>query len=296
MIQNQEVVVDKILINDMNFILDPYNLFIVNLFVIIAYILMLFILSNLEFIVRKRYVIALVIFALMVFFRIHSSSIGLWAGIIEPNHSSSATQTTLVGVERNIRSDEFLVHTPWLMSQVENSFEIINKNIKSEGINATMLNTPTWSPDILGKPYFWGFLLFGGDYGLSWYWSFKLISIFLLSFEICVFITKNKKLSLLGALWITLSPSIQWWFDTSAAVTEVILLSEAMIVCIITFMKYKDQVIKRQLLIIAFILAGTGFVTILYPPVQVPMAYLIIIFLISSILSVLHNSVSEKKR
>lgn len=64
------------------------------------------------------------------------------------------SKTTIYGEERAIRGDEYIVHTPWILSQVNNGFPIINKDIRSTGQSMTMTNVPTFSIDLLAKPYF----------------------------------------------------------------------------------------------------------------------------------------------
>ncbi|WP_088834218.1 DUF7657 domain-containing protein [Paenibacillus tyrfis] len=254
------------------------RLFLLFLVILILYSLAYHIVKYNSVIFKYRYALAFLIFLLLVLSKIHVSSIGLWDNFI--SNKNQVQSTTLVGKGRDIRSDEFLVHTPWVLAQNENEnfFPIRNLNIGSNGHSMIALNAPTLSPDIIGKPYFWGFLLLGKDYGLSWYWNFKIIMLLLLSFEICLFLTRNKFLSLVGAFWIALSPSIQWWFDTPAAVVELIILAQGMIVSGIYFFKHYSNTRYRILSMILFTMSAIGFTTLLYPPLQVSLGYLVLIF------------------
>ncbi|MBD8500990.1 DUF7657 domain-containing protein [Paenibacillus arenosi] len=278
--KDQRIQINEIILNkDITFHINIIHLLKLEIFTLLIIGLVLIVFKYPDMIVRKRYIIAGMVFIVLVVGKLHGSSIGLWESEINKNLADQS-KTTLLGKERTIRSDEFLVHTPWLLSQVNNRFDVINSDIKSMGMNALLLNVPAISLDIVGKPYFWGFVIFGEDFGLSWYWSFKIIMLFLLSFEICMFLTnRSKLLSLFGGLWVALSPSIQWWYDTPAAVSDLILLTEGMIVSLLYFVHFKEKCNLRSIFIILFVICGIGFTTILYPPVQVPLAFLVLIML-----------------
>lgn len=107
-----------------------------------------------------------------------------------------------------------MVQTTYYMSQAmsDEFYPLNNTNIMDDGLNMILAyNSPVANLSILGKPFNWGFLLLGKEYGLSWYWSFKVIALLLLSFEIAMILTRKMKgVSLLSSFWITFSPAIQW--------------------------------------------------------------------------------------
>lgn len=244
--------------------------FLLTFFVFVIYT----VIKKVDMVVKYRYPIAAIIFILLVLFKIHGSSIGMWDTYVRGEERS----TTLVGVERGIRSDEWLVQTPYLFSQAKSAelFKYKNDNIRSDGQNMVLANAPTFTIETIGKPFLWGYLLLGTDYGLSWFWFSKLILLVLLSFEICMILTRgNKALSLLGAMWIAFSPPTQWWFSTTFV--ELIIYSQAIIVAINYFIKSKKE-IARIGYIFATALSFLGFVFTIYPAIQVPMGFLTAVF------------------
>nr|WP_138990721.1 hypothetical protein [Clostridium arbusti] len=232
-------------------------------------------------ILKYRYVIGLVIFIILVLFKIHGSSIGEWQNFVTTNVEKNY-KTNLFGKSRPIRSDEWNVQTPYFLAQSmsNDKFPVINKNITPSGQNMIIsYNAPVKDISILAKPFNWGFLLLGKDYGLSWYWCMKIILLFLLSFEVCMIITKqNKMVSILGAFWITLSPSVQWWFMQH--VGDLVFYMEAIIVTFYYIIKNFNRIKLKIIFSLLFSLSCVGFALVVYPALQIPLAYLCIAFMI----------------
>ncbi|MGE7825121.1 DUF7657 domain-containing protein [Paenibacillus sp. NPDC093718] len=272
-----EFTINQITINpkpDFNFNISKWFLtsLLLSLFIFVIYT----VIKKIDIVVKYRYLIATIIFMLLVLFKIHGSSIGMWDTYVRGEERS----TNLIGVERGIRSDEWLVQTPYLFSQAKSAelFKYKNDNIRSDGQNMVLANAPTFTIETVGKPFLWGYLLFGTDYGLSWFWFSKLILLVLLSFEICMILTRdNKALSLLGAMWIAFSPPTQWWFSTTFV--ELIVYSQAIIVAINYFIKSKKEM-ARIGYIFATALSFLGFVFTIYPAIQVPMGFLTAVFVV----------------
>lgn len=232
-------------------------------------------------IIKFRFLIAILIFILLVTFKINGSSIGAWdmyaSELIDQTESS-----VLIGVNRPIRSDEWMVQTTYYMAQAmsDEFYPLYNTNITDDGLNMILAyNSPVANLSILGKPFNWGFLLLGKEYGLSWYWAFKTIALLLLAFELSMILTKRMKgLSILSSFWITFSPAIQWWFMQH--VGDTIFFTLAMIVA---FYKYVENIDKNKWKKLAFslmfVFSAIGFALVIYPAFQVPLAYLILVFM-----------------
>ncbi|MEO2207447.1 hypothetical protein ABGV42_27455 [Paenibacillus pabuli] len=232
----------------------------------------------LDTVIKYRYLIALIIFVLFVALKLHGSSIGMWNN----NISQADTNSKIFGIDRAIRSDEWLVQTPYMFSQAEHAklFEYKSSMVRSDGQNMVLANAPTFTIETLGKPFYWGFLLLGVDYGLSWFYCLKLILLLLFSFEICMYLTmRNKVISILGAVWIAFSPPVQWWYTTGAGVVELIIYSQAMVVSVIYFLELKSQKCRIALLG-AITLCSMGFIFTIYPAVQVPLGILTLVFIL----------------
>ena len=87
-----------------------------------------------------------------------------------------------------------------------------------------------------------------------------------------------KGISILASFWITFSPAIQWWFMQH--VGDTIFFTLAMIVA---FYKYveniKDKKWKKLSFSLMFAFSAIGFALVIYPAFQVPLAYLILVFM-----------------
>ena len=137
---------------------------------------------------RFRYIIGCIIVVLGVLFNINMSSIGVFNSV----YNDSDESTTMIGVPREIRSDEWLVQTPFYFSQSEDNYQVLNDKINENAI--IMYNAPVKDITIIGKPFNWGFLFLPKDRAYSFYWMSKLVILFLVSFEFCMIILKRNKM------------------------------------------------------------------------------------------------------
>ncbi|HEM6262147.1 TPA: hypothetical protein U2D44_001027 [Streptococcus suis] len=184
---------------------------------------------------------------------------------------------TIVGVPRMIRSDEWLVQTPLYLSQSSTGNNLVNKSYALSGQNMIVAyNAPVKHISVVGKPFNWGFLFLGSEKGLSWYWCFKIIGFLLLSFEFTMILTKkNRLLSLLGSLWITFTPTLQWWFMQHLGDTVFF----ALLLMVSIFHFFHSSSLTTKLMCATLIAVGMiGFVLIIYPAFQVIFAYIIAAF------------------
>lgn len=248
-----------------------------------------------------RYIIALIIFITSVSLELHGSSISNWGafGVTEtvdgrqvfPKTIDKSTlisnwfnlspsdDGTIVGQPRMIRTDEWLVQTPFFLSQVATGSQLVNPAYGVSGQDMLLAyHAPIKSLSIIGKPFNWGFLFLGAAKGLSWYWSFKLIGFFLLAFEFSMILTRrNRFVSILGSLWITSIPSIQWWFMQHLG--DIVFFTLASIVAIYYF--FNSHAIWKKIGMATLLSSSLiGFVLVIYPAFQVVFAYLILAFFI----------------
>jgi hypothetical protein len=228
----------------------------------------------LSIIFDKKYLIFGGLFLILVLFDINFSSMHEWNAYVENTHPAFT-----IGHARGIRSDEWATNLTWQMSQVFNHFGTFNYMSRASGLNTIVAQFQAgWNIENIGRPINWGFLLFGAARGLSWYWCSKLILLFLSSVEFIYLLTRNKNLSLAGAFIITYAPGLQWWFSnyTPELITSVQFI-------IVLFMAMLNQTDVRIKLLQAFgiIVFSIGFAFVLYPPLQVPMFYVMVVFLLA---------------
>ncbi|MBO4126423.1 hypothetical protein J5576_02865 [Streptococcus suis] len=273
----------------------------------------------LDRLISYRYFLALFALIIGVIFNLHGSSINNWSNmgvresidgmLIETQNEyqtdSGGLETldvtlnewvsippkddgTIIGVSRMIRSDEWLVQTPFYLSQSSTGNNLINPSYAFSGQNMIVAyNAPVKHISIIGKPFNWGFLFWGSEKGLSWYWCFKVISFLLLAFEFSMILTKkNKVLSLIGSLWITFTPTLQWWFMQHLG--DTVFFSLLLMVAI--FHYFQNNSLKKKILYASLIGIGMiGFTLIIYPAFQVIFAYLVVFFFIIELLKALRS-------
>lgn len=255
---------------------------------------------------KWRYLIALMVFILGVNFEIHGSSIANWNqfGIAETRAGSNSVTInsfsdqpssgwgdivknwvsipprvdgTIIGVPRMIRTDEWLVQTPFAISQVNTGNKLVNPSYGLDGMNMVLAyNSPVMDISVIGKPFNWGFLFLGASKGLSWYWCFKTIGMLLLAFEFAMILTKkNAFLSIIGSIWITYTPAIQWWFMQHLG--DIVFFSMAIMVTIYHY--FHSKKLAKKLAMAACLASSIiGFVLVIYPAFQIPFAYILLVF------------------
>ena len=166
-------------------------------------------------ILKLRWLIALAVFVFCLFFRLHGSSIGMYNMYLPTvSNQTDAEEYNIIGKDRIIRTDEWAVQIPTFFSQYYNDYEMMSQQMSVGEENMVLFYyAPVKDITIIGKPLAWGYLLFGNEIGLSWYWCGQLILMFMASFEMFMILTrKNVRISIAGMFMIGLSPCVQWWF------------------------------------------------------------------------------------
>lgn len=226
-----------------------------------------------EFLYKYRFLIAIIIFVLCVVFEISGSSIGMWRYCIG---SDLPTSGDILGTARSIRGDEWVVNTPFAISQEENqpeNYTYISNTIRGDETDVFIVyGQPVKDISMIFRPFQLGYLLFGSAKGLSFFWCGRIIALFLISFELGMLITKKRKdISLIGAILITLAPAVQWWFAVNGFVEMIVFGGLA----IILLQKYMttENFWKRLLYLTIIGICGGGYILVFYPAWQLPMAY-----------------------
>lgn len=268
---------------------------------------------------QYRYWIAFVAFLLGLTFNLHGSSVANWNNFgvretVSGQQDSTTNQYsgddhanpisvlkswvslqpksdgTILGYPRMIRIDEWLVQTPFYISQANTGSKLVNQLYGYSGQNMVLsYNAPVKHISVIGKPFNWGFLFLGATKGLSWYWCFKVIGMLLLAYEFSLILTKrNKALSVIGSFWITFTPSVQWWFMQHLG--DVVFYSLAILVLIHHFFK-QDRQLNKLGICLLLVSSIVGFTLVIYPAFQVPFAYIILLFFLFELL----GSIKEKR-
>lgn len=218
-----------------------------------------------------RYPILIAILIVCVIFQIHGSSIN------EIDIYHTTRHNPLLGISRNLRSDEYVVNTMFSFSQYPNGFGYFSEIIRASVTDVFLLyGQPVLDIAVLFHPFQIGYLFLDPARGLSFYWIARLLALFIVSFEFGMFLTKNnKKLALAYSLLITLSPFVQWWFSTNGLVEQLV-FGQLGVLLIDKYITHKS-IIKRALISFTMIIALGAFIMAMYPAWQIPFGYVFLI-------------------
>lgn len=240
-----------------------------------------------RFIFKYRYLIALLVLAICVLFELSGSSIGQWTSSLPYGENDGL----ILGRSRGCRTDEYALFTGMTFAQYydpQGSWPYFGEVMRATSTDMFMVyGQPVLDPSILLRPFQIGYLVFGLSRGLSFYWSARLIALFMASFEFGRMITGDKRaLSLAYALLVALAPAVSWWFSINSLVEMLICIS-VIAVCFSRYVREENKK-KRVLLIVACAYACLVFVFSIYPAWQVPLAYVLLAMIIA--LAVSHRS------
>lgn len=214
-------------------------------------------------------IIFLVIVAVWLTFRINMSSIAVWDTYA--SGKSSASSGVIYGTAKAIRSDEWLVKTPWIFSQINSdpSFSIINNSIGASS-SPLFLTLPVSHWSSILRPQNWGFFLFEPELAFSWLWLFHGPVFVLGLYFLFRLFSSSVLVALSGALWFFFSSFTQWWL---ISLSDLVL---AFATTCFSFSRFitASSTIKSLFYFILFIIGSFNFSTIVYPPFQISLALL----------------------
>lgn len=247
----------------------------------------------LDFIYKYRYLIAILLIILGVLLKLHGSSIGLWN---EGPFNTGIENRTLFGTKRTIRSDEWAVTTPLIFSQKYNDFgyfsDILRGGTKTDAFS--LYGLPVANILEIFRPFHLGYIILGIERGLSFFWCARFITLFLVSFELfMVLFNKNKRVSVIGAFLITLSPMVEWCFATNGT-AELFIFGELALILLYKYLNTENFKTRLICLFFAIICAG-GYVFILYPAYQIPMFFVFLMLAIYIIVTNYKNTKISRK-
>ena len=129
-----------------------------------------------QIIFKLRFVIAGIIFLLCILLELHGSSIGMYAKLFQ----HPELDINIFGRSRLIRTDEWVVFTPFAFSQYFTNFSMISDVIRGTATNVFMTyGQPVWHPAIIFRPAQIGYLFLDQGSGLAFFWMGRLIVLFL---------------------------------------------------------------------------------------------------------------------
>src|SRR2546423_1252862 len=222
---------------------------------------------------RKVVVIALgLLYFIVSLFGLNGSSTSLWRAYADREMPMAGV---LLGSPKEVRSDEWLIQTPWVFSQASRTpaFSASNPSIGSD-VTPLVTNLPVHHWSTWFRPQMWPFFFLSPERAFSFSWNFKTFGLLLSAFLFFGLLTGGKTLlDLAGALFLTFSPFIQWWLSTPTCLPEML----AMILLVLWLVAVVGRAQLRWLVALAALgLLGAieNFIFCCYPRFQIPLVYL----------------------
>lgn len=277
----QEIQFNTLSINNLNTPFSMSKTFLSQVFLI--FLICYFIVCNLifnrkkmyQFLHQYRWQIGCVMIVVLTFLEISGSSISLWS-----NYFRTSGTGVLFNQARMIRTDEWATNTPMAISQNYSNYAYFGNIIRGDVTDSFIVyGQPTYHIGEIFRPFHWGYLLLGSSMGLSFFWCARLIVLFLVTYDFCLWITNNdRNYSLLGAILISFAPLVQWWFAINGLV-EMIIAFEGSLLLLNRYIDEKNW--KKRFLYYLVILECAGmYVLTFYPAWMIPIAYILVTFII----------------
>ena len=174
--------------------------------------------------------------------------------------------SVVFGLPRSIRSDEWIVHTPMVISQVENNLPRYGDVGVGSHDMSILSDLPVLDWTIVFHPNHWAYLILPIDnaYAFDW-WS--LAAILLLGTYCFLFlITGSLRWSIIGALFLYGSPYFHWWYTSSAFTSLGWMTFAVSCMLIAVTSSWRRRLVFAGLASYSLVC----FALVIYPPWQIP--------------------------
>lgn len=237
----------------------------------------------------KNYVFPVIIIFvgfILSILKINGSSIGIWNKYF---YGDSIDKSLLLFEPRGIRSDEWLVQSPFVLSHSN----LIGSSTISQGFeskNIVMLPVPAVSFKTLFHPNVWGYFFLPIEQAFSFNWWFNDLILLIFSYLFLKVITKKTFFSIFFSFIILFSSFTQWWRGGAIAVPA---FGFAILYFIVKIFHYRNtnDLVKNVFFLNYFLLC---YFFILYPPFQLSFGFFMLLFVIGYVLN--HKNDLNKKR
>lgn len=199
---------------------------------------------------------------------IHGSS----SSIRGKNGVPIGTWTPLFGTPKNIRNDEWNVHTPLILYQVNRADAFAVESIVGPGNSSLIANVPVRHWSTLFRPQFFSFFVLPTTHAFAAYWQCKNLLLVAGTFLLFLLLTRSSPMAIFGSLWFWLSSYTQWAFSWPALLPEMIgLICLAVVAAALTFVARSRG--AAGVFGGIFVLTTVDFALCSYPPFQIPLAW-----------------------
>ncbi len=197
----------------------------------------------------------------------------------------------LLGAPRTIRSDEWLDNQGWTVSRAQSGYPVTNPTFPC-GMDATVLQElPTRDWSTIFRPHEWGYLLFGLDVGVAWFWWVPALALVIGAYVLLVtFLPRRPISAALVAVAVFFCPVFQWTWGPN------VLWPVAWGLLVMAALRWTLTSVRRRpgwiwAVVIGFISVTTAMG--LYVPFIVPCVAVVLAFAIGSIAA--HRSETRER-
>jgi hypothetical protein len=212
-----------------------------------------------------------ILLSLNVLLNLNGSSSAMWRYYVD---GRLPERSLLLGTAKDVRSDEWMVQTPWMLSQasMQPPFQTTNPNV-GDGATGLLVNLPIRHWTTLFRPQFWGFFLLDFEHAFSWYWNLKWYVLVLGSFLFFRIISRGHLLATVaGTVLVFFAPYMQWWYSTGAALPEIVGLT-FLGVWAFHFVRRAKRPLGVALGALTLLVVIENFIYCCYPRFQIPLLY-----------------------
>jgi hypothetical protein len=229
----------------------------------------------------KIFIFPIVIFVLctlLTLFKINGSSIGMYSQYF---YGDGQHSDTIFGTAQGIRSDEWMVQTPWLLAQVRNGIRETN-TLFGDGINFTTGYVPVRNWTVIFHPQYWAYFVLPIEYAFSWMWWFRASLLIISAYAGLYLISRKIFPSIALSLALFFSPFIQWWYST----WNVEIIAFAILIAIFFYLMTRSKKFVYQIIdLLILIYLSVCFAFELYPPFQIPIAICVAMILVGYLIN-----------
>lgn len=228
-----------------------------------------------DLIFRYRVLITAILLFIYVVNDFNGSSIACWNRFVKQDSPVSKYAAPILGHPQPIRSDEWEVDVPRMMTSQYEEFGRTNSIVT--GTETPNLAASHLYRDFsaLARPSYWGYFFLDFSHGLSFQWGYMILVGFLISFEFFYLLTGKRYLGLLGGVLFWFSTYNPWWSFS------IPLLGMAAIPVFFYYMLKAEKRLWRLVFALLLAIAGADFICFMYPAWQVPAGWILLAVLCS---------------
>lgn len=216
---------------------------------------------------RKILIFPLVITAILLtltLLKIHGSSVGIYDYQLDNKDS-----WIIAGEPRVVRSDEWVVNTPFVISQSENNFPLVNKDV-SKGQNMSLvIDVPYKDWSSLFKPQNLVFFILPFENAFAFKWWFLTWILIISVYLFTLLFTRKHSVAILLSIFMAASPFIQWWYQS----ITILPIAYSLLIVVLAVNLLEAKKLRNRILLgggLSYLLACFAF--IMYPAFQIATA------------------------